>query len=117
MPVDTQSFVASLVNPGDRVSFRVRLRSPKSPTLAAGAGRPGPATEIIGPFDVLSLGNRLSSTEVMKASRIPQTQENVMTIRVKNRGGQPEPKAEKLFNLLNATNSRGVGVILHPREN
>ena len=53
----------------------------------------------------------------MKASRIPQTQENVMTIRVKYRGGKPERKAEQLFNLLNATNSRGVGVILHPREN
>jgi hypothetical protein len=117
VPVDTQSFVASLINPGDRVSFRVRLKSPNTPTLAGDGGRPGPPVEIIGPFDVLSLGNRLSSTEVMKASKISQTQENVMTIRVKYRDGQPEPKAQKLFSLLNATNSRGVGVILHPREN
>jgi hypothetical protein len=122
IPVDTRSFVPSLVKPGDMVWFLVV--SDGAPTPAAGVAAPTPAagspvppsgTEAIGPFRVLSLGNRLGSADAMKASGIPQTQENVMTIPGELTAGKLEPKAEKLLKHLHATNFRGMPIMLSPQ--
>ena len=127
IPVDTRTFVPSLVSAGDLVSFMVGgVPTPAAPADAYGGGeengatipmpsRPGNA-ELIGPFKVLSLGNRLGSTEVLKASGLPQTQENVMTISASIEGGQLDPKAQKLWKLLQSSGFRQVGVVLHARQ-
>jgi hypothetical protein len=130
IPVDTRTFVPSLVKPGDSVSFLVTSSPapfdevadsgddpplPRStPTPPAAQGQAG-QVETIGPFRVLSLGNRLGSAEVMRASGISQQQENVMTISVRETAGQLDPKAQKLWSLLRASGFREVGVLLHPR--
>ena len=126
IPVDTRTFVPSLVSAGDLVSFMVGgVPTPALPPEADGGGeengatspmpsRPGNA-ELIGPFKVLSLGNRLGSTEVLKASGLPQMQENVMTISASIEGGQLDPKAQKLWKLLQSSGFRQVGVVLHAR--
>jgi Flp pilus assembly protein CpaB len=117
IPVETRAFVPSLVTPGDLVSFIV-TRNQAAPTPAVpGAVRqsglpPGPLT-IIGPFKILSLGNRLGSAEVMRAARIPQVQEQVMTVAVKIANGQLDTKAQELWNALQATDFRQVGVLLY----
>jgi hypothetical protein len=125
VPVDTRTFVPSLVVPGDRVSFIVSdltaLAAPTEPqepgTFAPRPAQPAAGTpDLVGPFKVLSLGNRLGSAEVMRAAKVPQMQENVMTISVKLEDGALEPKAEKLMRYLQATRFRGVGVLLHPRD-
>jgi len=69
----------------------------------------------IGPFKVLSIGNRLGSADVMQAARIPQMQENVMTIRVRIENGKMEPEAARLMRFLEQTNSRPLAYVLHPR--
>src|SRR5207237_986795 len=108
IPVDTRSFVPALVNPGDVVSFLVTVGGPPpappnqdganggEPTPAQSVVRPAMAgnqhMETIGPFRVLSIGNRLGSADVLKASGSSQFQENVMTIAVKVQGDQLEPK-------------------------
>ncbi len=81
------------------------------------AAEPG---ELIGPFKVLSLGNRLGSAEVMKASKIPQTQESVMTILVKvdkDKEGKEKLAGEsaKLVQVLDAVNWKPIVYLLHPR--
>jgi hypothetical protein len=128
IPVDTRTFVASLVSPGDQVTF-VLGGAPSQPTPAAGGENgdsppdenlpivgPPPNAELIGPFRVLSLGNRLGSAEVHKASGVPQLQENVMAVAVTvEKGDQLEAKGAKLWKLLQATGFRQVGVLLHPR--
>lgn len=125
IPVDTRAFVPSLVLPGDMVSFVVSQTptiapprvDPENPEAAVSAPpAPSGATELIGPFKVLSLGNRLGSAEVMRAAKNPQRQENVMTIAVEVHNNKLEPKADKLFRYLQATNFRGVGIFLHPRK-
>ncbi len=125
IPVDTTSFVPSLVVPGNEVSFLVSRSLAGGPTLAVPTdadspepepARPAGGTEVIGPFKVLALGNRLGSAEVMQAAKIPQLQENVITVRVKMEGDKLEPKAQKLWDLLKATNFRQVGVLLHPQD-
>lgn len=122
VPVDTRTFVPSLVVPGDQVSFIVSdvvgAPTPAGPNPTP-SGAPSVAIgspDLIGPFKVLSLGNRLGSTEVMRAAKVPQMQENVMTISVRLENGSLEPKAEKLMRYLQSTGFRGVGVLLHPRK-
>ncbi len=122
-----KNFVTSHVNPGDKVSFRVRTLAAPGPTPAArpapaaagagGAGGAGAATapaagadalqprpeepesvpqttglvETIGPFVVVSIGNRLGTLEVMKANKVAPVQQNVLVIRVsKNVPGEVE---------------------------
>lgn len=87
---------------------------PERPAQSPVAG----PTETIGPFTVLSLGNRLGRTEVMKANRIPQVQGNVMTIRVtvgKDYKLQ-DPKAQKLVDLLHASGFRQVSIVHFPKK-
>jgi hypothetical protein len=133
VPIDARSIITSLIVPGDQVIFLVSKTVPgkptpavpPTPTAAAGepipdpadAENPNPTTsgpiEKIGPFKVLSIGNRLGSAEVMKANRISQQQENVMMISVKSKDDQ---KALYLQSRLEATNYRQVGVRLVPRR-
>jgi hypothetical protein len=137
IPVDTRTFVPSLVNPGDSVSFLVGdVPTPANPdreynvdgSLVEGSPADdssetvlpalpaGSRAELIGPFKVLSLGNRLGSAEVHKASGLPQLQENVMTISVTVQGDQLDTNAAKLWNLLRQSGFRQAGVVLHPRS-
>ena len=122
IPVDTRTFVPSLVMPGDTVSFLVGR--PQAPTLArrdnfesAKADSPqSDEPETIGPFKILALGNRLGSPDVMRAAKVPQMQENVLTIRVSSHVAGEQERAKKLWNLLQATNFRQVGIMLHSRK-
>jgi Flp pilus assembly protein CpaB len=125
IPVDTKTFVPSLVVPGDTVSFLVSTAPsfavqaeetddgapPATVSVAGGGGK----TELIGPFRVLSIGNRLGSPEVHRSAGMPQMQENVLAISVREEGGDLEPKARRLWTLLQQTGFRQVGVLLHPR--
>ena len=126
VPVDTRTFVPALVRPGDYVSFLVPkgyvVRPPAPPAGDNGDEDTGPATppplsdsELVGPFKVLSIGNRLGSADVFKAAGMPQQQENVLSISVKSEGNQLEAKAKKLWDLLQAGGFRQAGVVLHPR--
>jgi hypothetical protein len=124
IPVDTRTFVPSLVNPGDQVSFLIgdvptpavpREGEEETGDIPAATPLPSKQGELVGPFRVLSLGNRLGSAEVMKASGIPQQQENVMTVSVTVEGSTLEPKAARLWSLLRLSGFRQVGVVLHPK--
>ncbi len=116
IPVDSRAFVPSLLEPGDQVVFKIARSQLGAPTPAmaghASDSRNTPV-ERIGPFTVLSLGNRLGSAEVMRAAKVPQTQENVLLIRVTP---ENEAKADKLWAILQATNYRSVGIELLSRE-
>lgn len=117
IPVETRAFVPSLITPGDLVSFIVtRSQATPTPAVPGAVKTPGKTlgpTTIIGPFKILSLGNRLGSAEVMRAAKIPQVQEHVMTVAVKVANGQLDSKAQELWNALQATDFRQMGVLLH----
>jgi hypothetical protein len=130
VPIDTRSIITSLIVPGDHVMFLVSKNAPGTPTPAVRAAaapaepapdpnaenendKPAVAIEKIGPFKVLSVGNRLGSVEVMKSARVPQLQENIMTISVTKKD---DKNALYLQSRLEATNFRQVGVRLLPRE-
>ena len=135
IPFDTRSFVPALINPGAEISLllpkiaaggRAALPTPAAPPAGdpAAEGQPTPTpvvapssieTEIVGPFRVLSVGNRLGTVEVMKASKLMQSNESLLTISVTvDAQGNLEPKAQRLWDLLRASNYQGAGVMLHP---
>lgn len=127
IPIDTRTIVPSLLEPGDMVSFIVSAPTPALVGNPAAGTNPGqnPAADpagsqggpqVIGKFKVLAVGNRLTSVEAHRAYQLPQSQENILTISVKLESGRLEPKAERLWKMLEATNFRQVGVILHSRE-
>jgi Flp pilus assembly protein CpaB len=124
IPVDTSTFIPALVVPGNEVDFLASRFTPGQPTPALRGEaeiqeqpRAQTGAELIGPFKVLSLGNRLGTSEVMQAAKIPQIQENVMTILVKVEGDKLEAKAQRLWDVLKATNFRQVSVLLRkPQE-
>ncbi len=114
----------ALENPGKTEPAKDAAAGKAEPKDAAGKGgppvaprRPQPSDTVdeIGPFKVLSIGNRLGSADVMQAARIPQMQENVMTIRVRIENGKMEPEAARLMRFLEQTNSRPLAYVLHPR--
>jgi len=128
VPVDTGTTVTQMIDPGQMVSFIVN-RAPQpvnQPTPANGEEGgsltpiPDPAnratsSDIIGPFKVLSLGNRLGSVDVMQANHISPQQENVIMVALQTQGGQLDGRALKLVEALQQSSNRRVGVLLHPR--
>jgi hypothetical protein len=119
IPVDTRTFVSSLVSAGDQISFLVP-RGAGSPAPAAAEGESGGATpppgasEMIGPFRILALGNRLGSREVLSAAGATASQENVMAVAVKIVAGTLDERGQQLSDLLRQTNFQQVQVLLHP---
>ncbi|HUT08893.1 MAG TPA: hypothetical protein VMY42_00210 [Thermoguttaceae bacterium] len=136
-----RNFPLDLLVPGDQVTFLVNKSLIQRPTRAVfgstdetnGAGTSegfddgtaeeetsGPApstggTAIVGPFTVLSIGNRLGTIEVMKAAKVRPTAPDVITVRVKidSNGQLLEEKTRTLVDLLTATDFRDVGIIKH----
>jgi hypothetical protein len=123
IPVDQKTFIAALVVPGDEVDFLLPAARHPLPSASSEDG-PTPTvavtsaghTEIVGPFKVLSIGNRLGKTNVLNASRVPQLQENVITVGVKMSGNMLDDKAQRLLDAMQATNYREVGLLLRPRK-
>jgi hypothetical protein len=120
IPVDQKTFVPSLVVPGDKVDFIVSR--PRAAPLHSGGDAPAPTPATppdgpkpIGPFEILSIGNRLGKSNILNAAQVPQMQENVITIRVRMDGTVLEEKARELLDGLQATNYREVMVMLRPR--
>ena len=116
IPVDTRTFVSSLVNAGDNVSFIVpRLTLAHAAEGGETADRPAASSiELIGPFRILALGNRLGSQEVLRAAGVTSSQENVMAVAVKKVGAGFDEKGQKILDSLKLTNFQQVQVVLHP---
>lgn len=131
IPVNSATFVSALVKPGDTVSFLVpnpavvfseldlgeESERPTGPQF--GDNRPTPPvptgslkSELVGPFRVISLGDRLGSYEVSSASGRSQARENVIGVAVT----KGDKNSEKLFQLTGSPSFRQAGVVLHPRE-
>jgi len=134
-----RNYPLDLLVPGDQVTFVVNKSLVLRPTLATSGGtdatdpldpsdgfEDGSTDETsdsaissiggavtVGPFTVLSVGNRLGTIEVMKASKIRPTAPDVITVRVKidSTGKLLEEKARTLVDLQAATDFREMGII------
>jgi hypothetical protein len=114
--VDSRSFVPSLVDPGDLITFIVPTTTAPARTDGSPSPLPVESTEMIGPFKVGSLGNRLGSRDVMQANRLSPVQERQIGIIVRREGSKLEKSAMALIERLNETGYRNIGVALHPKK-
>ena len=109
------------VNPGDRITFVVPVyadRTARTPTDPAEVDEDvadavaGPTIEI-GPFRVKSLGDRLGTRDVMKASRRAPIQERQIGIVVDITKPEEVERAKRLRDRLATGDYRNIGIILH----
>ncbi len=71
--------------------------------------------ELVGPFEVLAVGNRLGSTDVMEASRIPPQDRNKLALRVTfDENGQMTSKMQDLVRYVQQSNFAPLNLMLHP---
>ncbi|MCH8922629.1 MAG: hypothetical protein IIA67_05720 [Planctomycetes bacterium] len=125
--VDSGRFVPSLVDPGDRISFIVpKIERRKIPGKSQGEDDPkvvpkkvipqsGDADDLIGPFTVASLGNRLASSDVTKGRSGGRSQERQIGIFAEIKGKKFVGEARKLNAAISRSGGRGLGFVLHPR--
>lgn len=109
VPIDPRSTVPELINPGDMVSFEVSRFA--GPTPASNSPAAGSTIELIGPFEVLTIGPRRESAAVAESAGGGSRGANTITVIVNLVNGQYEPKAVQLFEAIRGSNS--VVVVLH----
>lgn len=121
VPVDSRSFVPALVNPGDRITFVVPVYASQPDRTPADSAEisddvadavTGPTQEI-GPFRVKSLGDRLGTLDVMRASRRAPIQERQIGIVVDITKPEEVERAQRLRDRLATGDYRNIGIILH----
>jgi hypothetical protein len=113
VPVDSRTTVTSLLNAGNIVSFIVPRKGGPTPLGATPNPAAAQMTEIIGPFRIVSLGNRQGSAEAMRAAGIAPMQESTVGIAVKIVKGQIDENSQKLADALRMSNNQQVQVLLH----
>ncbi len=117
VPVDSRSFVPELLEPGDLVSFIVS-QLPGTAQRPGSSTQPGvtsTSTQVIGPFQVLSLGARMGDADVRRANNLPRGQEHLISVRVRRQeDGRLEQQAELLFQHLSSSNNASLQVVVHP---
>lgn len=122
--VDTRTFVPPLVVAGrDFVSFIIPSPTRPMPTplpadgtggapVVGGAGPPSDL-EVVGPFRVIGLGNRLGSSETLRAAGVSQVQESVMTIGLKFENNRFDDMGRKLEAAVQRIGNQPLGVLVH----
>jgi hypothetical protein len=117
--VDTRTFVPQLVVAGrDFVSFVVPSGKGPAPTPVATDGNAAanvsfPDPEVVGPFRIIGLGNRLGSTETLRAAGVSQVQESVITIGLKFENAKFDDMGRKLEIAIQRIGNQPLGVLVH----
>jgi hypothetical protein len=115
-----RNFDTQHLNPGDKIWFRVMTLAaprpaptlaPKTPAAAVAsattdlepkpedsdtAPQPTGPSEYLGPFVIVSIGNRLGTLEVQKAAKITPAQQNLLLIRISPNVPKEKENFEKL---------------------
>ena len=105
IPIDTRTTITSQIIPGDtRVSFYLPPGANKSAT----SGR-----DWIGPFDVLAVGHRMGSTDVIDGRRNRGSSENMLTLKATNEEGKQNARMTTLLNHLAGSNFKPLRLKIH----
>jgi len=113
VPVDNRRFISEHVIPGQT---QVMFRLPKTGPTPAGGG-PDSNLELVGPFEVLSVGNRRGEIETMRGESIRSMQEHVLAIRGKLVGGkQLDALTNRVASYLDKSNNRPLDVVVCPER-
>ncbi len=99
VPIDTRTTITSHITPGiTQVYFFVPGANNQKHASPSSEDR-----DWLGPFEVLSVGNRFGSIEAMKASKTTPRNEHMLTLRATDKNGKPNIKASRLVKHLTNT--------------
>ena len=105
VPIDTRTTMTSQIIPGDtRVSFYVDSR---------GIPSGGVDSKWIGPFDVMAVGQRMSSTDVYNSRGGRGGGENMLTLKATDIKGKSNGSMTFLLNHLAGTNFKPLRLKIH----
>ncbi len=110
VPVDSRTFVSENYQPGDRVYFFAPRYLAAAQNAESTPSVTEAASKVAGPFRILAIGSRKSSLDVERAARRSITREDVLTIGVEFKNGQPGPEYRTLLDILELTGNQGVQV-------
>lgn len=115
--VNSNSFVAELIDPGDRIEFTFPVfekaaAPPKEEGVQAVPAARIVRTETIGPFRVASLGTRLSPSDVARGNRLASSQEQKIGIVISTRDPKELDNATRLQGKVLARDYQEIGVTL-----
>lgn len=116
--VDPNKFQAALYNPGDQVDFIIPVITGGSETVGNGGSQPFNRQsdfEVVGPFTIAHIGNRLGTQGAALAGRARTGQENTVGIFATWEGDQFDAQTQKLLSLVERVGARGVRVTMHSR--
>ena len=120
VPVNSRTFIPEFVDPGDQVTFIVPKAGVRtSPGRSTKQATPARSTQfdLIGPFTVGSIGNRLGSNRVSRANRGTQSNQRVIGVVVETDGSdQLKGKINTLLNRIQSSNGQDIRVMYHKRE-
>jgi hypothetical protein len=99
VPIDTRTTITSHITPGiTQVYFFVPGANNQKHASPSSEDR-----DWLGPFEVLSVGNRFGSVDTMKASKTAPKNEHMLTLRATDKNGKPNNKASRLVKHLTNT--------------
>jgi len=108
VPIDTRTAITSQILPGStRVSFSLPRSGSGNPSLS------GENWEWLGPFEVLSVGNRFGSTEAMSASKTAPQHAHMLTLPATTRNGKPDVRITRLHDHLMQNDFKPLRLKIH----
>lgn len=116
--VDSRGFQSSLYKPGDQIDFIVPVLGPRATIIDGGTGQPtnmAKEFEVIGPFTIAHIGERLGSPDAARASRMRSGQERNIGIFATWEGEQYDAQTTKLLSLVQRANGQNVRVSMYSR--
>jgi len=106
IPIDTRTTITSQIVPGEtRVSFYI----PADGIGNSGSNNP----RWIGPFDVLAVGSRMGSTDVVDGTSRRSNRENMLTLKATNQEGKQSSRMTTLLGYLTASNFKPLRLKIH----
>lgn len=113
-----RGFQSSLYTPGDQIDFIVPTMGPRATIIDGGTGQPASRTkdfEVIGPFTIAHIGERLGSPNAARASRMRSANEKSVGVFATWEGEEYDAQTKKLLSLLTRGNEQNIRVSMHSR--
>ena len=109
VPIDPRTTNTSQIVPGEtRVSFYMPIQQLKRPTPTSEENK-----RWIGPFEVLAVGNRMGSTDIIDSRVSRNNNENRVTLKATNETGRDIKGMPQLMEFLNASKFKPLRLKIH----
>ena len=109
VPIDTRTTITSQIVPGEtKVSFYIPAPPSSNPEKPSDY-----QTQWIGPFDVLTVGSRMGSADVIDGQSKRSSSENMLTLKTTDEAGRQSSRMTTLLSHLTDSNFKPLRLKIH----